>query len=188
MPKASTLGTLVAAIIAGSAGFYLSIRWQETSSLQGQAQQIADQYTQENQILPSFSMPDLAGVQRNSEEWNGRLRLINFWATWCAPCRKEMPALNALYSDPQNPLIVIGIAVDKQTSVESFLKEYPVDYPILIGEKKGMQLGQQWGNRLGVLPYSLLVDENDKIVEVIAGEIAFNELKRRVQSLRDKAI
>src|SRR5690606_29476300 len=89
-------------------------------------------------LLPAFALPDSDGTVRNLDEWAGRPLMVNFWATWCGPCREEIPLLNELRAEALAPnLEVIGIAVDFRDDVLAYTQETPIDYPVLIGEEEG---------------------------------------------------
>lgn len=117
------------------------------------------------QQLPHISFPDLSGKQHALREWQGHKLLINFWATWCAPCRKEMPELVSLQSEfKQQNLIIVGIALDDRSQVRSYLRKNPVNYPVLLAPESGSMLSAELGNRMGVVPFSVFVDV-DGVVE-----------------------
>lgn len=88
-----------------------------------------------NSPAPIFSLPDLTGADMSLDQWQGKVVILNFWATWCSACLEEMPVLDDLYRQKMTTLMVIGIAVgDSQSAVEAFIKAHPVRYPILLDE------------------------------------------------------
>ena len=88
------------------------------------------------QTRPEFSLADTAGVMRSITEWDGKAMVVNFWATWCAPCRREMPLLKALQAEYTDADIqIIGIAVDLREDVLGYLEQAPVNYPVMIGDQ-----------------------------------------------------
>lgn len=102
----------------------------------------------------------------------GQLTLVNFWATWCTPCRDEMPlfeAMRRLYKD--DGFEVIGVAIDNPSRSHPFLASMDITYPILYAEKTGMTLLAASGNEQGLLPYSLLLDHNGHVVDQVLGKI-----------------
>ncbi|TDJ35287.1 MAG: TlpA family protein disulfide reductase, partial [Gammaproteobacteria bacterium] len=121
---------------------------------------------------PDFALSDLSGQTRSVSEWDGQVILLNFWATWCAPCRKEMPELAEVHhAFADRGFAVVGIAIDSLEPVQAFITELGIDYPMLIGELDAIEVARQFGNRLGVLPYTVILDRNGTVVLMHAGEI-----------------
>ncbi len=129
--------------------------------------------------LPEFVLNDVDGQPRNIREWAGQPLLINFWATWCAPCRREIPLLQQLHSEkPASGIQVIGVAIDNQPDVEAFLSEYGVNYPNLVGEADAMQVSSLFGmDNLG-LPFSVLAAADGRILTVHIGELDYDQLAK----------
>jgi len=100
------------------------------------------------------------------------LTLVNFWATWCTPCRDEMPLFEAMYRLHQKDgFTIIGIAIDNPSRSQPFLDSMDISYPILYAENTGMQLLEKSGNPQGLLPYSLLLDKNGDVLDQVLGKI-----------------
>ncbi len=137
------------------------------------------------QRLPDFSLISLAGETLSRQQFAGQPLIINLWATWCEPCRKEMPDLSLLAEElaPEG-LSVLGIALDQPGRVAEFLAATPVVYPIAITETaEGMRLARDLGNRQGVLPYTLFVDADGVIQQVKVGVMEETEIRRRAAEL-----
>ena len=114
--------------------------------------------------IVQFSLPDLDGKTRNISEWSDRRMLINFWATWCVPCRREMPILQNLYlNKDMHNIEIIGIAVDQNEPVIDFIHEYGIEFPILVGQSDAYEIMQQLGNTATTLPYTLVVEPDGLI-------------------------
>ena len=114
-------------------------------------------------IVP-FALEDLDGNTRSISEWSNRRVLINFWATWCPPCRREMPMLQNLYLNKDTHNIeIIGIAVDQNEPVRDFINEYGIEFPILIGQSNAYEIMEQLGNTTTTLPYTLVVEPDGLI-------------------------
>jgi thiol-disulfide isomerase/thioredoxin len=128
--------------------------------------------------LPQFTLSDLAGNPRAISEWSGRALLINFWATWCAPCRREMPMLQALH-EARSPdeFQVIGVAIDYAAPVEAFITESGITYPILVGEQDAMEVAEAFGAAFVGLPFTVFTAPSGAVLKVHIGEIHPEDLQ-----------
>ncbi|HEY3809761.1 MAG TPA: TlpA disulfide reductase family protein [Steroidobacteraceae bacterium] len=125
--------------------------------------------------LPDLTLPDLSGKPRSLRSFGSRPLIVNFWATWCAPCRREIPLLRDLRQRYRaDRLEVVGIAVDFAAAVRDYLRQTPIDYPVLIGEQDGLAAAEQFGMRT-VLPFSVFVDAQGRIVALKVGELHVEE-------------
>jgi thiol-disulfide isomerase/thioredoxin len=131
--------------------------------------------------LPEFTLNDVWGEPHAISEWAGQPLLINFWATWCAPCRREMPLLQALHNERASTgLTVVGIAIDRQPDVQAYITEAGISYPILSGESDAMAVSDLFGlDGLG-LPFTVLVAGNGSLLTVHVGELLPDELREMV--------
>ena len=113
----------------------------------------------EAEALKRAQFLDLQGNARSLAEWSGQLLLVNFWATWCAPCLEEIPMLLELRRANRNKRFeVIGIAIDRADKVGEMAAKLLIDYPVLLADVRGLQLLRELGNSAGGLPYSVLLD------------------------------
>ena len=125
--------------------------------------------------LPDLSLPDLSGVPHRLAEWRGRPLAVNFWASWCEPCRREIPLLRALRRENHgNSLEVVGIALDHADSVQKFVGDLNIEYPILVGEQGGLEAVAAFGMDT-VLPFTVFADADGRIVTVKVGELHRDE-------------
>lgn len=121
---------------------------------------------------PEVTLADRHGKPRALSEWNGKPQVINFWATWCAPCRREIPMLNALAKDGAWPEIaLIGVAIDFREDVLSYLEKTPIEYTVLIGEEDGLDAARAFGVESLGLPFTAFVDSSGRIVTIHVGEL-----------------
>ncbi len=121
---------------------------------------------------PDFTLTDRDGRPRALSEWDGKTLIINFWATWCAPCRREIPMLNDLAREYHAEGVeVIGIAVDFREDVLQFLQKTPIDYTVLIGEQEGMDAARAFGMETIGLPFTAFTDRTGRIATIHVGEL-----------------
>jgi thiol-disulfide isomerase/thioredoxin len=120
--------------------------------------------------LPDFSLPNLAGEQQSIQSWPGKPMLINFWATWCAPCLREIPMLRELQS-ARPDLQVVGIAIDKRDPVEKFAADLEFNYPILVGENEAWAAAAALGVNIFALPFTVFTGGDGSILGVHTGEL-----------------
>ena len=133
---------------------------------------------------PDFTLPDLDGRPRSISEWDGKVVAINFWATWCPPCLKEVPEFVSLQEKYRaQGLRFIGIALQKPEEVREFVAEHRVNYTILAGEMEVIKLAEAYGNHIGALPYTAIIDRNGQIVHVKPGVLPIEEAESIVRQL-----
>jgi thiol-disulfide isomerase/thioredoxin len=135
--------------------------------------------------IPALALPDLEGQERSLADWKDRVILLNFWATWCAPCRYEIPDLIEFQArhGPEG-LQVVGIGLDEERKLANFARTLRINYPVLVADpQRDLQLLRDWGNRAGVLPYSVVIDRDGNIVYRRAGTFGEEELETYVLPL-----
>jgi thiol-disulfide isomerase/thioredoxin len=138
------------------------------------------------QMRPVFSLEDADGKSRSITEWDGKTLVINFWATWCAPCRREIPMLKALSAArAAQDVVVIGIAVDFRDKVLPYAKEAGINYPVLIGEEDGLDAATAFGLGSIGLPCTVFVDAKGRIVTAHLGELHADQADLIVDTILD---
>ncbi len=125
----------------------------------------------------NFSLPDLDGNVRQISDWHGKARLINFWATWCAPCRREIPLLKKTQdAHGENNLQVIGIAIDFIDQVTAYAEEVEFNYPILIGQEDAMAAAEATGIDFIGMPFTMVVAPDGQLIKTHIGEILEDDM------------
>ena len=125
---------------------------------------------------PPLEHAQLNGEVASIDAFDGQPVLVNFWATWCAPCRREMPLLQSAYEQYDGSLVVLGVAMDDAEPVASFVESLGITYPIWIGSTDVSMAQRRWGNPAGALPYTVLVDEQGVIRWQHLGEVTQSQL------------
>jgi thiol-disulfide isomerase/thioredoxin len=135
--------------------------------------------------LPDITLADMTGKPTRLASFGGRPLMVNFWATWCAPCRREIPLLNKIRMErkPQNAEIV-GIAVDFKEDVAKFLTKTPLNYPLLVGEEDGLAAAEAFGMGMA-FPFSVFVDSQNRLLTIKIGELHEDEANFAFDRLQD---
>jgi thiol-disulfide isomerase/thioredoxin len=127
--------------------------------------------------LPNFSLADPGGIKHPLSEWKGRPLMINFWATWCAPCRREIPLLKTIrHERAKDGIEIVGIAVDFRDAVQKYAREMSIDYPVLVGEQDGLDAIAAFGMDT-VFPFTVFADARGRIVTLKVGELHADEAR-----------
>jgi thiol-disulfide isomerase/thioredoxin len=172
-------GVLVALAIAAAAaaGFFVQRQLQDpnlTAAPAPTAEAAAPEQPQQKipEVLPDFTLVDRDGKQRSLKEWAGRPLMVNFWATWCAPCRREIPLLNQLREKHSaQGLEVVGVAVDFIDDVLKYAETNPINYPLLIGEEDGLAAMKAFGMEGAGFPFTFFADSKQRILAMRLGEL-----------------
>jgi peroxiredoxin len=178
----------VLAVVFGVGGYQLQ-QYQN----QNKAKEIDQVVTINNPVKPKevigtkledFSLFDTDGQQRQISEWQGKTLVLNFWATWCAPCREEMPAFVELQDQYRSDgLQFVGIALQEAEEVRDFLQEFNVNYTSLVGSADAMKIAKQLGNDIGALPYTVVIDRNGIISFTHRGPLLKSDAEKVIQKL-----
>lgn len=169
MSRAATMAGFAALACAALAAGYFFAR-ETTAPAEPSPPPVARPEVPETR--PDFSLADSAGVTRSIAEWDGQALMINFWATWCPPCRREIPLLNSLRAQyAPRGFEVIGIAVDFRDDVVNYMATTPIDYPVLIGEQDGLDVAKSFGMETMGFPFTVFTDRAGRIVTVHVGEL-----------------
>ncbi len=129
-----------------------------------------------------LTLSDLASQPQPLAQWRGQPVLVNFWATWCAPCVEEMPDLNALQAEFPG-VRFLGLGVDSADALREFSERIPVDYPLLAARAEGLDLMRALGSQTGGLPYTVLIDSASRIRHTVSGQIDPAALRAQLRGL-----
>lgn len=173
---------LVAAVLGMATGAYYFTRAPEQAHAPAPVRPVA-KAAQPGDAMPTLTLPDVDGTPVDFARFRGRPLLVNVWASWCGPCVEEMPMLTA-YADaqPADGVQVVGLAIDTPEGVRDFLDRVPVNYPIVLDQPAPDDASVKLGNVQGLLPYTVLVDAQGRIVKQKLGPFAAGELDAWVGS------
>ena len=160
-------------LIAVLAGFYASVLLRPEPASTSANEVTGSETVAAAQTLPEFILTDRAGKPHSINEFTGQPLLINFWATWCAPCLREMPMFETVWQERSagRSLKIIGIAIDRTENVGPYLDETSVTYPILIGQSDAMEAAGSFGPDFAGLPFSVFVSADRQILLSHSGEL-----------------
>ena len=164
---------LLLAIVAGATGFFVFRGLHgDRPPENGPAPAVTGAAGQAAGTLPEFTLPDLSGRLRAAGEWEGQVRLVNFWATWCPPCRREIPLLKEIQDEyAARGVQVIGVAIDEADAVTEYAREADFNYPVLVGQQEAMDLGNAILKDFPGLPFTAFADRSGRILRVHTGEL-----------------
>ena len=159
---------LVALCVAAAVGGFSAHRfWQAGDAVEATGE-----------IRPDLEFQGLDGQPHKLSEWNGKLLLLNFWATWCTPCLKEIPLLvEAQKAHGANGLQIVGIALDKPELVQQFRDRFQINYPLMVGEADVIRGMDALGDTLGAFPFSVLIAPDGRILQRVSGDLSPEEFE-----------
>ncbi len=118
-------------------------------------------------------------------EYRNKVLVVNFWATWCAPCVQEMPELSALQTElAAKKISFIGIGIDSPDSMAAFAKAYKISYPLFVGGLSGTQLSTELGNKAGGLPFTVILNKSGEIVKTYRGRLDIAQVRKDILAVK----
>lgn len=184
--KISILIPVVLAVAGLASGFAVKYYLDHNTEIEPspQAKSMDTTYAALNQPRYAFSLPDLENKVRDIQEWDGKVILLNFWATWCPPCRREIPAFIQLQQQyGSQGFQVIGVAIDQKDAVSDYSDGMGINYPVLVGDETALQASSAYGNRFGQLPYSVIIDRKGVVRYIRRGELTLQDAESHIKDL-----
>lgn len=185
MPKAPIVIFLAALLVAGGAATWLASDHGSpapSGRAAGPSEPAAQQAGVSYAAVLAASFPDLQGRQQPLGQWQGKLLFINFWATWCAPCKEEMPLFDTIFRENiNNGVQIVGIAADSADKVLKFQSQTPVTYPLLPDSDGALAFSRRMGNHLGVLPHTLVFSPKGELLLNKVGPLSRAEIELIIQ-------
>lgn len=133
---------------------------------------------------PAFSLPAVDGSEHSIAEWNHKVIVLNFWASWCAPCRREVPLLIKLQKQYETRgLQVVGVAIDNPDAIRDFANKLGINYPVLYGVEAAMDVAASYGDQQGTLPFTVVIDRKGRMRHVFRKEIKRPEIEPVIREL-----
>lgn len=133
--------------------------------------------------LLALTLPDLDGKPQPLSQWKGKVLVVNYWATWCPPCKEEMPEFSRISSKyASNGVQFAGISLDTPDKIMDFLKETPVSYPLLVGTLDDLELSSDLGNRAKALPFTVVLRRDGSIERTKLGKFATPDLEKAIEA------
>ena len=158
----------------------------EATTAQAEQPTAAEEPAAMPETLPDFTLGDLAGKPTSIRSWPGKSLIVNFWATWCGPCRREIPLLRELQKQHGvEGFQIVGVAVDIREDVIKYAQEIGIDYPILIGEQDGLDAVNKFGQGSIGFPFTVFTDNQRRIVLFHLGEIRKEQAEILFGAVRD---
>lgn len=169
----------IAVIALGAGSFFRSL----LSDIY-QTELTSEESQQGAKAILEASLPDLQGDNQAISQWLGKVMVVNFWATWCTPCREEIPEfIEAQEKYGDQGLIFVGIAIDQPDKVKMFSQEFGINYPVLIGSFNTWSLLEAAGNRMSALPYTVVLNRSGEIVDTYLGRVNLKKLEKLIEPL-----
>jgi thiol-disulfide isomerase/thioredoxin len=135
-------------------------------------------------MLLALALPDAAGKEQPLGQWKGKVLIVNFWATWCEPCREEMPRFMRFQSEyGDRGLQFVGIAIDQPDKVRAFVKELGLNYPTLVGGYGAIELSKTLGNHVGALPFTVVLNRAGSVTHIQLGPMKDAQLQAIIKQL-----
>jgi thiol-disulfide isomerase/thioredoxin len=169
------------AVLAVAAGFLLRGQLMSSNTQPGPDAAAAAKGAE---VIFAASLPDLQDKNQAISQWRGKVMVVNFWASWCEPCREEIPEFIELQKKfGEQGVVFVGIAVDQKERAAAFSKQIGINYPVLVGDLSVMKLADAAGNRQGALPFTVIIDRSGNITGSKLGRLSRSKLEGMLKPL-----
>ncbi len=146
--------------------------------------QVQDGGKQSTRTLFTANFPNEHGKPQSLNQYAGKVVVLNFWASWCEPCREEMPELSQLHTEYKDRnVVVLGLAIEDVAAINDFIKQTPVSYPLFAADMQGMDIAASLGNNKGVLPYTVIIKADGTIAKSYFGRITKSLLEQTLKTI-----
>lgn len=143
--------------------------------------------SESTKALFAATFPNEKNQPQALKQYAGKIVVLNFWATWCEPCREEMPELSTLHEEGINKnIVVLGVAIDDANAISEFTKQTKVSYPLFAADMQGMELASNLGNDKGVLPYTVIIKADGSVAKTYFGRVTKPLLEETLLTLSQK--
>jgi thiol-disulfide isomerase/thioredoxin len=157
---------IVVGLLFAALGLYLGVN------------RLAPEAPQATTSLLAHTWPDAQGTPQKLSQWKNKPLIVNFWATWCAPCVQEIPELSALQTElAPKDIQLIGIGVDSAANIAEFTSKYKISYPLYVAGIDATDLSRAFGNQAGGLPFTVLIGRDGRVRKTYLGRLKMQELR-----------
>jgi thiol-disulfide isomerase/thioredoxin len=176
----------IAGVVAGAIGVYVGVKMKGkdrppvTTTV---APTASGQPHTPVESLFAQTMNDVSGKPQAFAQYRGRPLVVNFWATWCAPCVEEMPELSALAIEQAGKIHILGIGIDSPSNIATFAAKHKISYPVFNAGMSGTDLARDFGNTGGGLPFTVLIGADGQVRKTYLGRLKFEQLKADLAAL-----
>lgn len=177
MNKRYLIAALVLGLVSGAAGIFSGNQRTTPEKPQNTAVQ----------QLFSLSLADSNNKTQKLSQWQGKVLVVNFWATWCAPCVQEMPELSTLQENfHKDNVQLLGLGIDSPGNIAAFSAKYPISYPLFGAGMEGTELSRQLGNQAGGLPFTVLISSDGTLIKSYLGRLNIQQLRADITKLTSR--
>lgn len=175
---------LIVLVLSVLSGWFLLQQFSSKAPPETSASAPTEVVNFDHNAMMNMSFKDMNGDPQSLKKWQGKVIVLNFWATWCPPCREEMPELSEMQKQyQQKNVVIVGLSTEDFDTTQAFMRSSRVSYPILAGDLEAMRLAESLGNDRGILPYTVILDEKGAVVKPFFGRVNQQLLEKTILPL-----